>query len=172
MSRRRRYNPHWKSRPRDARPAAATPEARSYRSGSQSFTIGTVFAASRLGTQGPGHPPAEASFEERLAPYTGLVDGLLRQAAEHLGGNVDVSFMKDDFQRFIAERMLLTGMSALLSSNAGSARCSELLEHLVEMIEDRRKRRRPEFSGPSLNGPMRQAISDHASMMPRAFQAP
>jgi hypothetical protein len=170
MSRHRRRNPHWKGRPRAAAPAA--PEARSFRSGSQSFTIGTVFAAARLGTQGLGHPPAEAPFEERLAPYVGLVDGLLRQAAEQLGGNVDVSFMKSDFERFVAERMLLTGMSALLASNAGSARCSELLEHLVGMVEDQRNRRRPSMSGPSLKGPVQQAIADHASMTPRALQAP
>jgi hypothetical protein len=170
MSRNRRRNPHWTSRPRPPGPAA--PEVRSFRSGSQSFTIGTVFAASRLGTQGLGHPPAEAPFEERLAPYTGLVDGLLRQAAEQLGGNVDVSFMKSDFERFIAERMLLAGMSALLASNAGSTRCSDLLEHLGGMIEDQRNRRRPGISGPSLKGPVQQAIADHASMMPRALRAP
>lgn len=131
-----------------------------------------MFAAARTGVQGLGHPPADAPFEERLAPYQGLVDSFLQHSAAQLSGNVDVSFMKADFERFVAERMLLAGMGALLASNAGATRCSQLIEQLVDMAEQQRAPRQSSFRGPSLQGPMHEAIRDHASMIPGAFQAP
>lgn len=69
-----------------------------------------------------------------MAPYVGIVDAVLLQSAATLGGNVDVSFMKEDFARLIAERMLVSGMKSLLSV-AGAARGSVVLETLVGMIE-------------------------------------
>lgn len=171
MSRHRKRHQHRKDRPGNT-----GSDSRSYRyrseSKSHSFTIGAVFAASRLGVQGRGHPPADAPFEERLAPYAGLVDSFLRGSVEQLGDNVDVSYMKADFQRFVAERMLLSGMNALLGSNASSARCSELIEELVGLVEKARYGRRGEFHGPNLRGPAKQALRDHASMIPGALQCP
>ena len=174
MSRHRRRHQHRRDHKRNAGSSSVDSRSYHYRSDSKShsFTIGAVFAASRIGVQGPGHPPADASFEERLAPYLGVVDSFIRNSVNQLGENVDVSYMKADFQRFVAERMLLAGMSALLGSNASPARCAELIEELVELAEKSRYGRRLEFRGPRLKGPMEQALRDHASMIPGALQGP
>lgn len=174
MSRHRRRHQHRRDQKRNTGGTSTDSRSYHYRSDSkpQSFTIGAVFAASRIGVQGPGHPPAGAPFEERLAPYAGLVDSFLRSSIEQLGENVDVSYMKADFQRFVAERMLLAGMNALLGSNAGSSRCSEMLEELVGLVEKARYGQRSHFRGPNLKGPMKQALREHASMIPGALQGP
>lgn len=69
-----------------------------------------------------------------MAPYIGIVDAVLLHSAATLGSNVDVSFMKADFARLIAERMLVSGMKSLLAAG-GAARGSVLLETLVAMVE-------------------------------------
>lgn len=69
-----------------------------------------------------------------MAPYVAVVDSTLLHAASRLGANVDVSFMKDDFARLIAERMLICGMRAVLSAD-GPARAAELLDVLTGMVE-------------------------------------
>jgi hypothetical protein len=106
----------------------------------------SLWDATRIGVQGAGHPPADASFAERTAPYAQIVDAVLSAATAQLAGNVDVSFMKADFARLIAERMLVAGMTALLD-RADDVRCDEMLDHLASMATARGVGRRHAIRG-------------------------
>lgn len=111
-----------------------------------------AWVTARIGVQGAGHPPADAPFEERMAPYVAVVDSMLMGAARQLGDNVDVSFMKADFARLIGERMLVAGMGHLLAS-AGSERGAAMLETLVVMLEEHGIRRERHDRAPrQING--------------------
>ena len=146
---------------REARPAETASYGGRERPRERDRDRPLVDHSARYGVQGAGHPPADAPFAERMAPYAGLVDSALRHAAAALHGNVDVSFMHTDFERFVCERMLVVGMGSLLA-RSGKGRGTAALEILVAMVEghqDGQARRNGHHNGNGMTNGHHRAVA-------------